>query len=114
MKADLEQPIVFHKEGRITDEKSAAKSRKTAIKARRKAEQAEASAADAREKLNKGAEMDTMIVIVKSVIAGKPSTYTKRDSFVELQSALMRPAGLTRQGNVPSRVTPRLIRTVDC
>jgi hypothetical protein len=85
MKADLEQPMAFHKTEPITDEKSAAKSRKKAIKARRKAEQAEASAADAREKLNKGAEMDTMIVIAKSVIAGKPSTFTKRDFFVELQ-----------------------------
>jgi hypothetical protein len=85
IKADLEQPIAFQKEGRITDEKSAARSRKKAIKNKLKAEQAAASAAQARERLNKGAEMDTMIAIAKSVIAGKPSTYTKRDFFVELQ-----------------------------
>jgi hypothetical protein len=83
--ADLEQPIPFLKEGPITDERFAAKSRKKAIKARRKAEQAAASAADAREQLNKGAEMDAMIAIAKSVIVGKPTTYTKRDFFVELQ-----------------------------
>jgi hypothetical protein len=93
--ADLEQPIAFHKEEPITDERFAAKSRKKAIKARRKAEQAAASAADAREKLNKGAEMDAMIAIAKSVIAGKPSTYTKRDFFVELQKR----ADETRQPN---------------
>jgi hypothetical protein len=95
MKAELEQPIAFHKEGPITDERFAAKSRKKAIKARRKAEQAAASAAEAREQLNKGAEMDTMISIAKSVIARKPSTYTKRDFFVELQKR----ADASRQPN---------------
>jgi hypothetical protein len=56
MKAELEQPIAFHKEGPITDERFAAKSRKKAIKARRKAEQAAASAAEARERLNREIE----------------------------------------------------------
>jgi hypothetical protein len=67
------------------DPKGAAKARKKASKAKRKAEQAEASAAEARERLNKGADMDSMIVIAKSVIAGRPSAFTKRDFFLELQ-----------------------------
>jgi hypothetical protein len=85
IKSDLEQSIAFQKEGPITDAKSAAKARKKAIKAKLKAEQAEASAAEARERLNKGAEMDTMIMIAKSVVAGEPSAFTKRDFFLELQ-----------------------------
>jgi hypothetical protein len=107
MKADLEQPITFHKEGPLTDASFAAKSRKKAIKARRKSEQAAASAAEARERLNKGAEMDTMIVIAKSVIAGKPSTFTKRDFFVELQKRAdeERQPGETREGAFARYVT---------
>jgi len=66
----------------LSDEKSAAKARKKAIKTKLKRE---ASAAEARERLNKGADMDTMITIAKSVIAGKPSAFTKRDFFLELQ-----------------------------
>jgi hypothetical protein len=85
IKSDLEQSIAFQKEGPLTDAKSAAKARKKAIKARQKAEQADASAAEARERLNKSAEMDAMITIAKAVIAGKPSAFTKRHFFIELQ-----------------------------
>jgi hypothetical protein len=84
-KAESEPPIALQKAEPLTDAKSAAKARKKAIKAKLKAEQAEASAAEARERLNKGADMDTMITIAKSVIAGKPSAFTKRDFFCELQ-----------------------------
>jgi hypothetical protein len=69
----------------MTDAKSAAKARKKAIKAKRRAEVAEASAAQARDRLNKGAHMDSVITIAKAVIAGKPSAFTKRDFFLELQ-----------------------------
>jgi hypothetical protein len=85
VKADLQRPIVAHKAGPLTDAKSAAKAKKKAIKNKRKAEQAEASAAEARERLNKGADMDSMITIAKSVIAVRPSAFTKRDFFCELQ-----------------------------
>jgi hypothetical protein len=85
MPTDLERTIVLDKAEPMTDAKSAAKARRRAIKAQRKKEQAEASAAEARERLNKGADMDSMIVIAKSVIAGKPSAFTKRDFFLELQ-----------------------------
>ena len=84
----------------MTDAKSAAKARKKAIKAKRKAELAEASAAEARERLNKGAEMDRVITIAKAVIAGKPSAFTKRDFFLELQKRAdeHRQPGETREG----------------
>jgi hypothetical protein len=82
---DSGQPIAVHKDEPLTDRKSAAKARRKANKNKLKAEQAEASAAEARENLNKGAAMDSMITIAKSVIAGKPSAFTKRDFFIELQ-----------------------------
>jgi hypothetical protein len=85
VKANSERPIAVQKAEPLTDEKSAASARRKAIKNKRKAEQAEASAAEARENLNKGADMDSMIPIAKSVIAGKPSAFTKRDFFLELQ-----------------------------
>jgi hypothetical protein len=85
VRADPERPIAVQKVEPLTDRKSAARARRKAIKNKRKAEQAEASAAEARENLNKGADMDSMITIAKSVIAGKPSTFTKRDFFLELQ-----------------------------
>jgi hypothetical protein len=85
VRGDLEQPIAVHKGEPLTDAKSAAKARRKAFKNKRKAEQAEASAAEARDRLNKGADMDSMIIIAKSVIAGKSSAFTKRDFFVELQ-----------------------------
>jgi hypothetical protein len=84
-KSDVEQLVVVRKGEPITDPEGAARARKKAIKAKRKKAQAEASAAEARERLNKGADMDSMIVIAKSVIAGRPSAFTKRDFFVELQ-----------------------------
>jgi len=65
MRADPERPISVQKTEPLTDEKSAAKARRKANK--------------------KGADMDSMIVIAKSVIAGKPSAFTKRDFFIELQ-----------------------------
>jgi hypothetical protein len=85
VRADSERPIAVHKEEPLTDAKSAARARRKANKNKRRAEQAEASAAEARENLNKGADMDSMVIIAKSVIAGKPSTFTKQDFFVELQ-----------------------------
>lgn len=80
-----ERPNSTMKSEPMTDAKSAAKARKKAIKAKLKAELAEASAAEARERLNKGADMDSVITIAKAVIAGKPGTFTKRDFFLELQ-----------------------------
>jgi hypothetical protein len=85
VRADPERPTAVQKAEPLTDAKSAAKARKKADKNKLKAEQAEASAAEARENLNKGADMDSMITIAKSVIAGKPSAFTKRDFFIELQ-----------------------------
>jgi hypothetical protein len=85
VRAEWERPISVQKAEPLTDEKSAAKARRKAIKNKRKAEEAEASAAEARENLNKGADMDSMITIAKSLIAGKPSAFTKRDFFIELQ-----------------------------
>jgi hypothetical protein len=85
IETESEPPIALQKAEPITDAKSAAKARKKAIKAKLKAEEAEASAGEARERLNKGAEMDTMITIAKSVIAGQPSAFTKRDFFIDLQ-----------------------------
>jgi hypothetical protein len=83
--ADSERSTALRNGEPLTDTKSAAKARKKAIKAKLKADQAEASAAEARERLNKGADMDTIVTIAKSVISGKPSAFTKRDFFVELQ-----------------------------
>jgi hypothetical protein len=96
---DSERPIAVQKAEPLTDAKSAAKARKKAIKNKLKAEQAEASAAEARENLNKGADMDSMITIAKSVIAGKPSAFTKRDFFIELQKRAdqIRQPGETRE-----------------
>ena len=84
----------------MTDAKSAAKARKKAIKAKLKAELAEASAAEARDRLNKGADMDSVIMVAKAVIAGKPSAFTKRDFFLEQQKRAdeNRQPGETREG----------------
>jgi hypothetical protein len=95
-----EAPNSTMKSEPMTDEKLAAKARKKAIKAKRKAELAEASAAEARERLNKGAYMDNVITIAKAVISGKPSAFTKRDFFLELQKRAdeNRQPGETREG----------------
>src|SRR5262249_50396741 len=69
----------------VTGEDASDKSRKKAKKERRRAEEAAASAAGARDRLNKTADVDTMITIAKSVIAGQPSAFTKRDFFLEIQ-----------------------------
>jgi hypothetical protein len=99
VRADSERPIPVQKAEPLTDAKSAARARRKANKNKRKAEQAEASAAEARENLNKGADMDSMITIAKSVIAGKPSAFTKRDFFIELQKRAdeNRQSGETRE-----------------
>jgi hypothetical protein len=96
---EVERPLEVRKAEPITDAKGAAKARKKALKAKRKKEQAEASAADARERLNKGTDMDSMIVIAKSVIAGRPSAFTKRDFFLEMQKRAdqVRQPGETRE-----------------
>jgi hypothetical protein len=85
VRADSERPIAVQKVEPLTDRKSAARARRKANKNKLKAQQAEASAAEARDNLNKGADMDSMITIAKSVIAGKPSAFTKRDFFIEMQ-----------------------------
>lgn len=99
VRADPERPTAVHKAEPLTDAKSAAKARKKANKNKLKAEQAEASAAEARDNLNKGADMDSMITIAKSVIAGQPSAFTKRDFFFELQKRAdqIRNPGETRE-----------------
>jgi hypothetical protein len=99
-RVDSEYPIAVQKAEPLTDEKSAPKARRKANKNKHKAEQAEASAAAARENLNKGADMDSMITIAKSVIAGQPSAFTKRDFFLELQKRAdqIRQPGETREG----------------
>jgi hypothetical protein len=98
-KSDLDRPTVVQKAEPLTNSKSAARARRKAIKNKRKAEQAEASAAEARQNLNKGTDMDSMITIAKSVIAGKPSAVSKRDFFVELQKRAdqIRQPGETRE-----------------
>jgi hypothetical protein len=85
VRADSERPIAVQKVEPLTDRKSAARARRKANKNKLKAQQAEASAAEARDNLNKGADMDSMITIAKSVIVGKPSAFTKRDFFIEMQ-----------------------------
>jgi hypothetical protein len=62
-RAESERPTAVQKEEPLTDEKSAAKARRKANKNKLKAQQAEASAAEARENLNKGADMDSMITV---------------------------------------------------
>jgi len=69
----------------ITGKDASDKSRKKAKKERRRAEEAAAAAAGARDRLNKAADVDAIIGVAKSIIAGQPTAFTKRDFFLEIQ-----------------------------